>query len=235
MEPLSRDSERLVIGAFLAHPQWGRVSEASIQLLASHASVIEYDRGERIAREDDRADFAFIVIRGRIRGVHYSMTGAPFTALTVYPGALFGIMSIVHGGHYVVDYEARERSAVALLAARDLYAAAVEDPALMSALLESMGEQFSQVANAYKMMASGVPRRVAMHLYGMCDTDHAKQPVLHLGMSRTELAAALGTTPVTLSRCFHDLQEEGVIDSDGSEAVRLVDCGALARLAGVED
>jgi DNA-binding transcriptional regulator YhcF (GntR family) len=48
-----------------------------------------------------------------------------------------------------------------------------------------------------------------------------------------ELSARLGTVPETLSRAFHALQDEGIIESRGREVVVLDREALLSRTNGV--
>ena len=54
-----------------------------------------------------------------------------------------------------------------------------------------------------------------------------------LGVTRVELAARLGTVPETLSRAFHALQDEGIIESHGQRVHVLDREGLIARSNGV--
>jgi CRP/FNR family transcriptional regulator len=81
-------------------------------------------------------------------------------------------------------------------------------------------------------LALDVPGRLSRYLFqrslavGEATTEGL---MVSLGMSKTDLAASLGTVPETLSRALGKLRDEGVLEVRGSEII-VYDVGALARL-----
>lgn len=224
--------------AFATGRLWQGASSATARALANSAQTRAYDRGSFIALEGDLVDRIGLVACGHVRGVHYSPSGRPITISTLWPGDVFGLMALTSAGRYLVDYQAAEDSTVAFISSDDLHRAIRSETRLMLALVEEFGRQLHQLATVIKLLSLDVPGRVAVHLLDAMDgvTSHSgARHAVDLGMSRVELAARLGTVPETLSRAFHQLQEQGIIASDGRGRVVILDSQRLSDRARAAD
>jgi CRP/FNR family transcriptional regulator len=54
--------------------------------------------------------------------------------------------------------------------------------------------------------------------------------LMRLDLTKTQLVAALGTIPATLSRAFYRLSSEGIIAVNGSQ-IEVLDCDRLQALS----
>ncbi len=84
-----------------------------------------------------------------------------------------------------------------------------------------------------------VPQRLAAYLLNLNDRNkivpHAHQTkVVTLDLSKSQLAAALGTIPATLSRAFYRLSADGIITVQGMQ-IEILDCDRLEDLSQSTD
>lgn len=224
--------------AFDAGRVWQGASPETLSSLVDASTLHSFERGSYVAFENDAADKIGLVVGGRIRGAHLPPGGRPITVWTFRPGDIFGLMALTHRGHYLVDFDALEDSMVAFIPAEQLIEGLRSDPRLLTTLLEEFGRQFALLASVIKMLSLDVPGRVAAHLVLSMDnepTSPGMQQTIDLGMSRVELAAALGTVPETLSRAFRQLQEQGIIASDGRQRVVILDSQRLVSRANLSN
>jgi CRP/FNR family transcriptional regulator len=72
-----------------------------------------------------------------------------------------------------------------------------------------------------ELSCKDVPQRLASYLLDLSDHENGAN-VITLDVTKTQLAATLGTIPATLSRAFYRLSSEGLIAINGSQ-IELLD------------
>ena len=111
-----------------------------------------------------------------------------------------------------------------------------DEPDVMMSVISELARQMTDMVTMVKTLSADVPARVAIYIGLLLEEQEPVGPgpfTVDLGVPRVELAARLGTVPETLSRAFHALQDEGIIESHGHK-VRVMDRDALiARSNGV--
>jgi CRP/FNR family transcriptional regulator, dissimilatory nitrate respiration regulator len=80
-----------------------------------------------------------------------------------------------------------------------------------------------------------VPQRLASYLLNLSDRVASSEPngstnTVGLDLSKSQLAATLGTIPATLSRAFYRLNSEGMINMNGSQ-IEILDRDRLYKLS----
>ena len=73
--------------------------------------------------------------------------------------------------------------------------------------------------------------RLAAYLLSLATEGQAGE-IVELELSKTQLSAAVGTVPETLSRAFQQLNRLGAVETRGRRVV-IKDRAALERMAGI--
>jgi CRP/FNR family transcriptional regulator len=112
------------------------------------------------------------------------------------------------------------------------------EPDVARDLIASLASKVVNFTSVVQTLALDVPSRLARYLFqralavGETTPDGLR---VDLGMTKSDLASALGTVPETLSRAFARLKDDEVLTVQGRIVV-VHDVGALARMgSGYED
>jgi len=73
-----------------------------------------------------------------------------------------------------------------------------------------------------------VPQRLAAHLINLSQTQNQSN-IITLEVTKSQLAALLGTIPATISRAFYRLSQDGLIMMQGAQ-IELLDRDRLHKL-----
>ncbi|GAB4279351.1 MAG: hypothetical protein Kow0056_12410 [Coriobacteriia bacterium] len=208
-------------------------SQDTLAELVRRARTDSVKRGFMLVAEGDPADRFGVVAAGKVRVFHQTPDGRRFVFEDIAAPDAFGVPAALSGGRYPASVEAATPATIAWLA-RDAFFDALEaEPALVRALVSDLSRRIVNLTSVAQTLAMDVPARLAGYLFQRALA--AGRPtenglVVDLGMTKTELAEALGTVPETLSRAFARLREDGVIRVEGAE-IRVFDVGALARMS----
>jgi CRP/FNR family transcriptional regulator, dissimilatory nitrate respiration regulator len=198
-------------------------SDESVAWLAHVSSVRTYDKGERILSEESVARDIGIVMQGHVRAVHFGTDGRPVTVLMAWPSEPIGLMAALADDQYRTTFEAAENdTAVAMFPADAFRRLMRDEPSVMMSVINELARQMTDMVTMVKTLSADVPARVAIYIGLLLDEQDPIGPgpaTVDLGVPRVELAARLGTVPETLSRAFHVLQREGIIESHGQRVV----------------
>lgn len=110
-----------------------------------------------------------------------------------------------------------------------------QDPEIAISMLISQSKHSRHLVNVIEDLSfKDVPQRLAAYLLNLSDqksSDRVK-PIntINLDLTKTQLAASLGTIPATLSRAFYRLSSEGIITVNGSQ-IELLDRDRLKNLS----
>ena len=215
----------------------GEASDASIAWLARVSTVRTFAKGERIMAQSTEARELGVVMQGHVRAMHFGADGRPVTVLMAWPGAPIGLLAGLAGGNYRATFESAENNTTVALFPLDAFKRLLRDePDVMMSVISELAKEMTDMLTMVKTLSADVPARVAIYIGLLLEET---EPVgngpftIDLGVSRVELAARLGTVPETLSRAFHLLQSEGVIESHGKQVVVLDRDALIARSNGV--
>jgi CRP/FNR family transcriptional regulator len=229
--------ENAALDALRACGVLAEASDPSIEWLAQQSSVRSYHKGDRILRRNGAPPEMGVVISGHMRAVHFGVDGRPVTVQMAWPCEPVGLLGGLAGEEYRTSFEAAEPNTSIVFFPVDAFKRLMRDePDVMVSVIRELARQMIDVVTMIKTLAADVPSRVAIYIGLQLE---AEEPVgngpfeVDLGVSRVELAARLGTVPETLSRAFHTLHEEGLIDAEGHHVTVLDREALVARTNGV--
>ncbi len=113
-----------------------------------------------------------------------------------------------------------------------------QDPDIAIRMLVSLSQHSRHLVSVIEDLSfRDVPQRLAAYLFNLCDVSSQKSSdltksigLVTLDLTKTQLAAALGTIPATLSRAFYRLSSEGIIAVNGSQ-IEVLDYDRLQDLS----
>jgi len=210
---------------------WRSASDKAVAVLARSARVADLTRGETIATEGDIADNFGVLVSGKARVFYLGADGKQITFEELGVGDAPAAVAALAGGRFPANIEASTDGTIAWLGRESLYELLASEPAVAQSLVASLASKVVNFTSVVQTLALDVPARLARYLFQRSlATGEATSEGLRvdLGMTKGELASALGTVPETLSRAFARLRDDGIIDVQGRTVI-VYDVGALAR------
>ena len=227
-----------VVDAIRACRLWRGASKESVTRLTERARVTSAPAGAQLVTEGDAADEFGVVVSGKVRVYHLAPDGRRLTYEDLGATESFGAAAALSGGRYPANVEAVGPATVAWLSRGALFELLEDEPGVTRTLISDLARRIVNLTGVAQVLALDVPSRLARYLFQQSlSTGQATDAglLIDLGMSKTELAAALGTVPETLSRALSRLREQGLIEVEGRE-IRVLDVGALAKMgSGYEE
>lgn len=220
--------------AFRTCEVWAEASDQGVRTLVDRATVYEVPRGVFVFGEGEPANAIGVVITGHLRAVQLGERGRTLSVFTPRQGDVLGIVGIVGGQKYLLSFEALEDSQVAVVPYEALVELLRSEPIVHWSIERILVQQFTLAVRVAKMLFAPVTARIAAYVLGRAKQYPAAPGglgVVDLGVSRSELAGILGTTPETLSRCFRELERDGFI-KDGGRHITVLDERGLIDCCG---
>jgi CRP-like cAMP-binding protein len=195
---------------------WRDASDEAIGWLAQLAIVEEYEKGSNLFIEGEAADYIAVVIKGHARAIHHSEgpESRDVVITTYWPADVIGSVAALGEIPFESDVEAVEALIVALIPFEAFAEMLRAEPGVSMSVIQELARRWAEAVNVTKRNAIDVHSRVAQYLAGLPRTPLGSDAyAVEIPIPRTELAALLGTTPETLSRSFHSLQDDGLIET----------------------
>ena len=127
-------------------PVFSKLSWLEQQRIARKSMVVEYKKGDLIAKEGAPPDYFYCLISGRLHASTLSSTGLKDHIDFIHRGMYFGIISLLTGENHSQTFEALNDSVVLQISKKDFYQILQNIPQL--------GIQFSQ------SLSQGIRRKV---------------------------------------------------------------------------
>jgi len=228
-EGIREDVWTAVRGAAL----WRDASDESIAWLAQLATVEEYEKGSLLFREGELAEYIAVVVTGHARAIYHSSStdGRDVVIATFWPTDVIGSVAALGDVPFESDVEAVEPLTVAVIPFDAFSEMLHAEPSVAMSVIRELALRWFQAIDIMKRNAVDVNTRIAQYLSELPRTVLGPDAYsVDIPTPRAELAALLGTTPETLSRAFHQLQDDGLLESH-DRMIIVPDAAAL--LAGV--
>jgi len=221
-----------VLAALRACRLWRAADDEAVAALARQARVEHATRGRVLAHEGDKPERFGVVVSGRVRVYHLGADGRALTFETVGKGEAVAAVAALAGTRYPATIEASTDATIAWLPREALFELIESRPVLARTIVADLANRVVNLTAVATSLSLDVPARLASYLFQRALAVGDPTPaglVVDLGMTKTELASALGTVPETLSRALGRLRDEGVLAVRAHDVI-VNDVGALARL-----
>ena len=210
---------------------WRGLPEDQVEQLARIAIAQTYSKGEIIFQAGDEGSGFFIVVSGRIKVYKTSVEGKEQILHLFGASDHFAEVPAFDGQNFPASAMALETSELLFFPRTSFLNLLQEQPSLAIKILGVFARHLRIMAQLVEDLSlKEVPGRLATYLLYLSDRNNSSDTV-ELDMTKSQLAALLGTIPETLSRVFGKLSAEDIINTNGSK-IELLDRQRLMGLAG---
>lgn len=197
-----------------------------------------WQKDEQIFRQGSPATGFFVVKTGRVKIFKVSPIGKEQILNIFEQGDNFAEVSALDGQPFPASAAALDRVELIFFPRQTFLERLRQDPDIAIRMLISLSQHSRHLVSVIEDLSfKDVPQRLAAYLLNLCDVgsqtygDHSKSiDLVTLDLTKTQLAAALGTIPATLSRAFYRLGSEGIIAVNGSQ-IEVLDRDRLKALS----
>jgi CRP/FNR family transcriptional regulator len=221
--------------AFLSQiPIFSDLRDKDLADFAAMTSARKMKKGEMVFHEGDNATGFYIVALGRVKVFKDTPDGREQILHIISPGETFAEVALFSGSAYPANAQALEDSEVYYVPREGLVALIGKDPQLSLNIMAGFARWVRQFNRLLSEYTKAVPSRLAGYLLAEGLRQHPRDlengARIRLPISKTEIAALLGTISATLSRAFAGLREEGIIETADRDVV-ISDLDGLRDLA----
>ena len=203
--------------------------EEQLDKIAELTVEKSYGRGETIFFEGDEAMGFYIVAHGQVKVFKMNPLGKEHILHIFGPGEPIGEVPVFHGMPFPASCETLVKSQLLYFPRREFIGLIESNPSVALNMLAVLSMRLRQFANQIENLSlKEVPARLAGYLLYVSE-EHDGSDIVHLEVSKGQLASLLGTIPETLSRIFAKMSEEGLISVDGRKITILDRKGLAAK------
>jgi len=193
----------------------GLESEA-LQKIARITISEQYEAGNIVFLEGDELRGFYVLAEGRAKGYRNSPTGKQQIIKILEPGDVVAEAVIFAGEGYPVSLEVTEPSRLLFIPRNEFIDLLHEEPDFAVRMLGELTRRLRFLVGLVEDLSlKEVSSRLAKYLLDRAVSKHEQlqdEMEITLAAPHHELAAALGTTPETLSRNLKKLEEKKIIE-----------------------
>jgi CRP-like cAMP-binding protein len=209
------------------------LDEAHLHELVSRSRRRSFAREQALFMQGDTAHGLYVVVRGRVKVYKTSAKGREQTLMIMGAGEPVGEVAVLSGEAYPASAATLEPSEALYVPRQAFLEMVSREPEVAMRLLSALSARLRSFATLIEDLSlRDVGERLAAHLLSLAQEGRAGE-IVELELSKTQLSAAVGTVPETLSRAFQQLNRLGAVETRGRKVV-IRDRGALERMAGVK-
>lgn len=196
------------------------LDEAQYQRIESIAFVDSFDKGEYLFRQDESADWLYIILRGRVKLVRHAPTGAA-TIIEIYSiGDELTASALIEGRTYPASAKTLTDGMVVKVRDHEFRKMLAEWPVVAGNLMRELGSRYREMLESLSSLAvynvEGRLCKVMASLarrYGI--VGDCRGVILDLALTRQDLADITGTTLETTIRTLNRLKGCGLLTWEG--------------------
>lgn len=189
-------------------------------------------RNELIFKAGSPGAYVYFLESGRVKVYHLSATGKEILLWFCFPGEIFGLAEVCHGGGRQVYAEATRPARVLGVTQEDFTTYLSSHPAAALLVNDVLACRLRNLGNIIQsLVANDVNERVMQLLVRLAASHGKKLPGgeirLDIRLTHQEMANMIGTTRQSVTSALSLLRRLGAIEIDGSHRLCIRSEGAL--------
>jgi CRP-like cAMP-binding protein len=221
------------VAALRASPLFKDFAPADVGRVAERCVFRELEKGETLFREGDDAVAFYVVASGQVKVFKESVDGRELIIKIMREGDLVGEAAALAAVPYPATAQALDDAAAVEVPRREFVALVKNEPELALNIIAALSVRLNQISAVLeKLTLKDVPARLASYLLEHARAGADEGEYVALDVTKTSLAAALGTIPETLSRALRRFADAGLIASEGRRLI-ILDKPSLRLIAGL--
>lgn len=221
---MSHESSPETIRNILSHiPLFHTLAPKHLDQIVAETKEIRLNKGEVLFRKGAPALGFYVVTFGQIKLGITSPQGNEKVVEIIGARQSFGEAAMFLSTVYPVTAEALADSLILYVSRKSVDQLLTQDPTFAHAMLAGLSFRLHSLIHdveSYSMRSS--TQRVIGYLLQQCPEQPRGAVEVSLPTSKMVIASRLNLTPETLSRVFHDLAQNGLIEVDG-RMIRILD------------
>lgn len=192
---------------------FGNISPANLSALADICLTKTVEKREVLFFEGDKGYSLYLLVSGNVQLYKTTPEGKDVVIKVIKPGEIFAEVILFEENVYPVSAMALKKSLVYMIPKHQFHCL-LENERFRNEFIGILLKKLRYLANQIWYLTSrDVEDRFLMFL----EEHHGRKETVRCSLSKKAVAAAIGTTPETLSRLLGRLQEENKLSWEGSK------------------
>jgi CRP/FNR family transcriptional regulator, dissimilatory nitrate respiration regulator len=212
------------------------LSRSQLAPILDIAQLKTFGKGELLFNQGSQATGFFVVKSGRVKVFNVSPAGKEQILSIFEAGDNFAEVAALDGQTFPASAAALDPAELIFFPRKEFLDVIYQNPDIAVNTMVSLSKHLRQLTAVIEELSfKDVPQRLAAYLLNLSPapgenrSDSASSSdVVTLSLTKSQLAAALGTIPATLSRALYRLSTEGLIAVNGPQ-IELLDRDRLER------
>ncbi|PZD73563.1 CRP-like cAMP-activated global transcriptional regulator [Acaryochloris thomasi RCC1774] len=214
------------------------LSASQLTALTDIAQLRTFGKGDLVFEQGCKATGFFVIKIGRVKVFQLAANGREQILNIFEARDNFAEVAAMDGQCFPASATALEPATLLFVPRTEFLALLHQYPDIAINMLVTLARHSRHLVKVVENLSfKDVPQRLAAYLLSLNDgsvNESQVQRTVTLNMSKSQLAAALGTIPATLSRAFYRLSTDGIIAMQGMQ-VEILDCDRLQDLSLLQE
>ncbi|MGE5352132.1 MAG: Crp/Fnr family transcriptional regulator [Acidobacteriota bacterium] len=218
METIKEDIFRDKLRAL---PLFSELDECQIEQVAGISKECRFKKNAVIFMEGEKYRGFFVVLQGSVKVYRSSSSGKEAILHIIKPFNAFADVPLFEGGDYPVSTQALEDSVLLFIPKTEFIGLLEKNISISLKMLAGFAKRLKEMTNKVKDLSEKeVINRLCSYLVSEVEASgkgSLPEPFIKLAVTKSTIAAYLGTITETLSRTFRKLETEGIIRVQGKK------------------
>ncbi|MBI1767057.1 MAG: Crp/Fnr family transcriptional regulator [Bacteroidetes bacterium] len=196
--------------------------KSDLLLFRKHLKLKKVRKGRELFHEGSYAREVFILKRGKVKIYQHTPNGSEQIVYIYTPGEMFGYRPLLCNEKHPASAKTLEECGIYFLSAKHFSEALKKSTALSNILLQNLSHEFTVLVNRIAAFGQkSVKERLALSLLILREKYKRRDgtKIGEIPLSRSDLAAFVGTTIETTARIIGKLKKEKIIKVYGRKII----------------